>query len=412
MAFSWEPLLMVVLLADSVAMLGVGGVSGVLAPDDSKLPLVVNTWTGDFSQATARAWDALSSEEAHSPAVLDAVEHGCNTCEDIQCGGSVGYGGRPDASDEVTLDSMVMYGPSHSVGAVGYLRRIKNAATVARAVMEHTAHTMLAGEGATLFAKMMGIEEDDLSTDDSHKAYQAWKEDSCQPNYYRFAGAGDTCPPYDPPSTPSAVAADSSIAALGKHDSQQAAAYADRGTWSRFDGRARFQRSRDPARLLISEDNHDTIGIIAVDERGDLACGTTTNGAANKIPGRVGDSPIAGAGCYVDNDIGSAAATGDGDVMMRFLPSFRAVESMRAGFSPQDACADALCRIVRFYPTFGGALVCANKAGVHGAARHGLSFAYSYQSPGYDSPQVAQAVKIDDEVCARFRKTPSQGAES
>ncbi|CAN0534829.1 unnamed protein product [Ectocarpus sp. 8 AP-2014] len=203
---------------------------------------------------------------------------------------------------------------------------------------QHTAHTMLAGEGATLFAKMIGIEEEDLSTDDSHKAYLAWKENSCQPNYYRFAGAGDMCPPYDPPSTPSAVAADLSIAALGKHGSQQATEYADP---------ARIQRSRDPARLLISEDNHDTIGIIAVDERGDLACGTTTNGAANKIPGRVGDSPIAGAGCYVDNDVGSAAATGDGDVMMRFLPSFRAVESMRAGFSPQDACADALCGIVR-----------------------------------------------------------------
>lgn len=191
---------------------------------------------------------------------------------------------------------------------------------------------MLAGEGATLFAKMIGIEEDDLSTDDSHKAYQAWKENSCQPNYYRFAGAGDTCPPYDPPSTPSAVAADSSIAALGKHGSQQATAYADRNTWSRFDDRARLQRSRDPARLLISEDNHDTIGIIAVDERGDLACGTTTNGAANKIPGRVGDSPIAGAGCYVDNDVGSAAATGDGDVMMRYVCTFMKMLAKRFFF--------------------------------------------------------------------------------
>eukprot|EP00752_Nemacystus_decipiens_P003978 g3643.t1 len=395
MECSWQYL--AVLLVRVLVVLQVGAASsdesrtahpaGHTPHADGDRRLVVNTWTGDFSSATARAWDVLCSKDG---VVLDAVEQGCNVCEDIRCGGSVGYGGRPDTSDEVTLDSMIMYGPSHRVGAVGYLRRIKNAATVARAVMEHTEHTMLAGDGATAFAKMMGLHEEDLGTDDSHKDYRAWTENNCQPNYYRnFIGAGDSCPPYDRPTSP-AFAPEARAAASLPPESEEF---------------PRAGRSEDPARFLISENNHDTIGIVVVDEAGDLACGTTTNGAANKIAGRVGDSPVAGAGCYVDNDVGGAAATGDGDVMMRFLPSFRAVERMRAGASPQDACAEALCSIARFYPTFGGALVCANKTGAHGAARHGLSFAYSYQSAGHDVPQVAQAIEIDEQVCADLKKS-------
>lgn len=161
---------------------------------------------------------------------------------------------------------------------------------------------MLAGEGATAFAEMMGLQEEDLGTEDSHKDYRAWTEKSCQPNYYRnFVGAEDSCPPYDTPTSP-AFAAERRVAASLEQE---------------IEVFPRGGRSEDPARLLISENNHDTIGIIVVDQTGDLACGTTTNGAANKIAGRVGDSPVAGAGCYVDNDVGGAAATGDGDVMMR-----------------------------------------------------------------------------------------------
>ncbi|CAM9949296.1 unnamed protein product [Scytosiphon promiscuus] len=345
-------------------------------------------------------------------------------CEDIRCGGSVGYGGRPDTSDEVTLDSMVMFGPSHNVGSVGFLRRIKNAATVARAVMEHTEHTMLAGEGATAFAKMLGMREEDLGTDDSHEAYRSWTENSCQPNYYRnFEGAGDRCPPYDPPpkltsSDGRTSTGDPAGAGRSPQDREHVATsigypVARKTAVSGPDGQGAWSPvSQDPARQLISEDNHDTIGIVVVDEAGDLACGTTTNGADHKINGRVGDSPVAGAGCYVDNDVGGAAATGDGDVMMRFLPSFRAVESMRAGASPQSACAEALCRIARFYPTFGGALVCANKAGEHGAARHGLAFAYSFQSPGHSHPAKGTAVVVDQELCDSLLNSVPERVES
>lgn len=166
---------------------------------------------------------------------------------------------------------------------------------------------MLAGEGATAFAKMLGLEEESLDTDASRRVHQSWLQRSCQPNYYRkFDGAGEGCPPYPPPPT-----ADKEMRSGGP--GMQQLLYVDE---SEAAGGRREARS-DPARLEISEDNHDTIGMVVVDERGDLACGTTTNGAANKISGRVGDSPIAGAGCYVDNDVGGAAATGDGDVMMR-----------------------------------------------------------------------------------------------
>lgn len=171
---------------------------------------------------------------------------------------------------------------------------------------------MLAGEGATAFAKMLGLEEESLDTDASRRVHQSWLQLSCQPNYYRnFDGAGEECPPYPPPPT-----AEKEMRPGGPGRRQLLRVEEADAAGARWTGAWHEARS-DPARLHISEDNHDTIGMVVVDERGDLACGTTTNGAANKISGRVGDSPIAGAGCYVDNDVGGAAATGDGDVMMR-----------------------------------------------------------------------------------------------
>lgn len=169
---------------------------------------------------------------------------------------------------------------------------------------------MLIGEGATAFAKMIGMEEEDLGTDASRRAHESWSSSACQPNYYRkFDGAEDSCPPYLPPQS----AADGA-ASIDTTNTNEILVRDDLKTH-------RQQQRSDPARLQISEYNHDTIGMVVVDEGGDLSCGTTTNGAANKVAGRVGDSPVAGAGCYVDNDIGGAAATGDGDVMMRCAAS-------------------------------------------------------------------------------------------
>lgn len=117
--------------------------------------------------------------------------------------------------------------------------------------------------------------------------------------------------------------------------------------------------------------NHDTIGMVAIDARGDLCAGTSTSGLAFKIKGRVGDVPIPGSGAYVDNDVGAVAATGNGDVMMRFAPAIMAVEFMRAGASPAEACARALRRIEDKGYRVSACLVALDKKGNFGAARIG-----------------------------------------
>ncbi|KAF4526387.1 hypothetical protein B566_EDAN012677 [Ephemera danica] len=123
---------------------------------------------------------------------------------------------------------------------------------------------------------------------------------------------------------------------------------------------------------------HDTIGMIVIDFKNQIAAGTSTNGMRHKIPGRVGDSPIPGSGAYADNEVGAACATGDGDILMRFLPSFLAVEEMRRGATPTDAAKTAINRIARHYPTTMGAVVAVNKNGEYGAACTGMQkFSFS-----------------------------------
>lgn len=123
---------------------------------------------------------------------------------------------------------------------------------------------------------------------------------------------------------------------------------------------------------------HDTIGMVAIDKNGSIACGTSSNGATYKIPGRVGDSPIAGAGAYCETGVGGATATGDGDQMMRFLPSFAAVQYMKQGFNATASCQMAVEPIAKFYPSAEGALICLKANGEIGGARIGYSsFSFS-----------------------------------
>ncbi|XP_037317928.2 N(4)-(beta-N-acetylglucosaminyl)-L-asparaginase [Pungitius pungitius] len=288
------------------------------------LPLVINTWA--FKNASAAAWRALLS----GGSVLDAVEQGCARCQVEQCDGSVGYGGSPDESGETTLDAMIINGDTMEVGAVADLRRIKNAIGVARAVMEHTDHTLLVGESASVFAENMGFIAEDLTTNKSVNILSQWLKGNCQPNYRKnvFPDPSQSCGPYKP--------------------------------------RAAVRAKKRPRHGNVR--SHDTIGVVALDRNGHLAAGTSTNGLTHKVPGRVGDSPIVGAGAYADSSAGGAAATGDGDVMMRFLPSFLAVELMRAGADPSAACETALSRIKRHYSGFFGAIICANTTGHYGAA--------------------------------------------
>ncbi|XP_025788708.1 N(4)-(beta-N-acetylglucosaminyl)-L-asparaginase isoform X2 [Puma concolor] len=307
MARKWSlPLLLVPLL------LGPG-----LARSSSPLPLVLNTWP--FRNATEAAWRTLAS--GGSP--LDAVEQGCAVCEREQCDGTVGFGGSPDELGETTLDAMIMDGTTMNVGAVGGLRRIKNAIGVARKVLEHTAHTLLVGESATKFAESMGFISEDLSTNTSRALHSDWLSRNCQPNYWRnvVPDASKYCGPYKPPS-------------ILKQDGPT---YKETG----------------------DNYSHDTIGMVVVHKMGRTAAGTSTN---------VGDSPIPGAGAYADDTAGAAAATGDGDILMRFLPSYQAVEYMRGGEDPTVACRKVVSRIQKYFPNFFGAVICANVTGSYGAA--------------------------------------------
>eukprot|EP00756_Hemistasia_phaeocysticola_P011028 Hpha_TRINITY_DN15078_c1_g1::TRINITY_DN15078_c1_g1_i2::g.123622::m.123622/K01444/AGA, aspG; N4-(beta-N-acetylglucosaminyl)-L-asparaginase len=135
--------------------------------------------------------------------------------------------------------------------------------------------------------------------------------------------------------------------------------------------------------------------MVAVDKKGRVRCGTSTNGARNKIAGRVGDSALPGAGAYCDDAVGGAAATGDGDVMLRFLPTFVTVEGMRQGLSPTAAAEAALRRIVDKYPDFSGSIVAMDKYGRYGAATHGYTFPVSVASPSLGGVEVVDYPPIE-----------------
>ncbi|XP_074761884.1 N(4)-(beta-N-acetylglucosaminyl)-L-asparaginase isoform X1 [Athene noctua] len=286
------------------------------ATSAAALPLAINTWA--FRKAAETAWRVLQLGGSE----LDAVERGCGQCEIDQCDGSVGYGGSPDESGETTLDAMIMDGNTMDVGAVADLRHIKNAIGVARKVMEYTKHTLLVGESASLFAVRMGLPYEDLTTQKSLSLYSQWLNQSCQPNYWKnvVPDSSKSCGPYKRPE--------------------------------------KVTCKEEQTISQRSVHNHDTIGMVVIGESGTVASGTSTNG----------DSPIAGAGSYADSTAGGAAATGDGDVMMRFLPSYQAVEYMRMGTDPTVACQKVISRIQKYSPKFFGAVICANTTGSYGAA--------------------------------------------
>ncbi|KAI0839946.1 asparaginase-domain-containing protein [Hypoxylon sp. FL0890] len=324
------------------------------------LPMVINTWGGPFIAATDAAYLSLLKPETSA---LDAVELGCSTCEANQCDGSVGYGGSPDENCETTLDAMIMDGTTMKSGAVAALRRIREAISVARAVLEHTTHTLLAGDFATDFAVANGFTTQNLTTAASAKSCEQWRADNCQPNY-RINVSPDpaaSCGPYVP------VALNSSEA----------------GYAERLVGRGR-------------PEGHDTISMIALHASGTMAAGTSTNGASHKIPGRVGDGPITGSGSYVDGDVGGCGATGDGDVMMRFLPCYQAVENLRLGMSPKQAAEDAVRRMLRKYPDVQSGIVVVNNKGDHGGAGSGWTFTYAYRGGTMNETAVVSVPPLTD----------------
>lgn len=219
--------------------------------------------------------------------VLDAVEQGVRVPEGDPNINSVGLGGLPDRDGFVTLDASIM-GHDGNAGSVAYLQHIVHPISVARKVMEKTPHELLVGDGALQFALEQGFKKEKLLTPKSEKIWKKWLK------------------------------------------------------------KAKY----DPVINWENEPNkyHDTIGLLAVDKSGDVAGACTTSGMAFKMHGRVGDSPIIGAGLFVDNEIGAATSTGMGELVLKTLGSFLVVELMRNGMSPQQACEAAVKRIVKKLP--------------------------------------------------------------
>lgn len=239
--------------------------------------LILSTWNAGL-QANAKAWATLTA----GGSILDAVEQGVMVIEADLSNRSVGQGGLPDRDGHTTLDACIQDHEGHA-GSVAFLEGFEHPISIARAVMEHTPHVMLVGEGARQWALANGFTERKVDLPEVRAAYTEWLRTS----------------QYKP---------------------------------------------------VVNIENHDTIGMIGRDANGRMGGTCTTSGLAYKIHGRVGDSPIIGAGLFVDGEVGCACATGLGELVIRVVGSHSVVELMRQGASPQEACQDVVQRIIRQNP--------------------------------------------------------------
>jgi len=254
--------------------------------------------------------------------IVDAVEQGVWVPEADPNNRSVGLGGMPDRDGYVTLDASIM-GPDGNAGSVAFLQHIVHPVSVARKIMEDTPHELLVGEGALQFALEQGFKKENLLTPGAEKAWKEWLKKA---NY-------------------------------------------------------------NPVINWENEPNkyHDTIGLLAVDKNGEVAGACTTSGMGFKMHGRVGDSPIIGAGLFVDNEVGAATATGMGELVLKTLGSFLVVEFMRNGMSPQQACEAAVMRIVHKLPEnkkFQVGYIAVNKNGETGGYSLQPGFNYALYQGG------------------------------
>jgi len=270
--------------------------------------LIVTSKTNPIvrEEVTTTAWEAL--QKGGSP--IDAAERATNVSELDPRDATVGYGGNPNEEGFLQLDASVMSGPdNNNAGAVAALENIKTPCSVARLVMERTYHMLKVGKGALKFAKMHGLKEENLLTEEARKHWVEWKENLSERDYYH------------PPKK--------------KHKPEEGG----------------------------------TINVLVLDANGDIAGVTSTVGHHFKIVGRVGDSPIIGAGLYVDNDVGAAGATGHGAEAIKVSASFLTVEKMREGMSPQEACNYVCKRVMDRHkgkPMFNLKIVALNKGGEYG----------------------------------------------
>ncbi len=287
--------------------------------------IVVSTW--DFGVAANQAaWEVLKT----GGWALDAVEAGARVPEVDMKNHSVGRAGYPDRDGHVSLDASIM-DEAWRCGAVAALEHIAHPISVARLVREKTPHVLLVGEGALQFALSQGFKKEELLTPESKAAWQDWLKTA---NYTPVANS-------------------------------------EMKTYGKAPG------SKVPGDIH----NHDTLGMLALDGQGRLSGACTTSGMAWKLRGRVGDSPIIGAGLYVDGEVGAATSTGVGEEVIRNAGSFLVVELMRQGRSPQAACEEAVMRIVRRRPeaakTLQVGFLALNKSGEVGAFAIQKGFVYA-----------------------------------
>src|SRR5436305_1156041 len=311
-----------------------GQAPAVIAPKSAR-PVVISSANGNVFK---NGGDVTGVQKAfglitQGSDVLDAVVAGVNILELDPEEDSVGYGGLPNAEGVVQLDSSCMHGPRRQAGGVASLEGVRTPSLVAKAVLEQTDHHLLVGKGAQDFARSLGFKiEDDLNTEKSRRLWLDWKR-RIDPSHY-----------LDP-------------------QKRSAAGFA-----------AALQMAREG--LLRPEHLWGTINCDGVNAKGEVCGVTTTSGLSWKIPGRVGDSPILGAGLYVDGEVGAAGSTGRGEANLYNLSSFLIVEAMRRGAHPKDAGMEALKRVVantvekrllndRGRPNFGLNFYILNKRGEH-----------------------------------------------
>ena len=301
-------------------------------------PVVISTWAPNV-KANAAAWEILGK----GGRALDAVEKGVQVPEADPADQSVGYGGLPDRDGKVTLDACIM-DEAGNCGAVMALEHIMHPIAVARLVMEKTPHVQLAGDGALQFALANGFKKENLLTPESERVWREWLKEA-------------------------------------KYNPQQSIDVLDQQSKKAVPGQV---------------NNHDTIGMIAVDAAGNVSGACTTSGMAFKMHGRVGDSPIIGAGLFVDNEVGAATATGVGEEVVKICGSHTVVELMRQGLSPETACRKAVERMVKKHGAKARDLqvgfIAVNKKGEFGGYALQKGFNYAVHTKGgsrvYDAKSI------------------------
>jgi N4-(beta-N-acetylglucosaminyl)-L-asparaginase len=293
-----------------------------------KRPILISSANGFHFGGTKVAYEKLAAGADTLDAAIACVNMNEKNPEDM----SVGYGGLPNENGVVQLDSCVMHGPTMQCGAVGAIENVKTPSLVAKAVMDHTDEIFLVGAGATQFAKDMGFEQVDLLTDRARRVWMLWRETR---SLWDSWGAGLDSPDYE----------------KMQEEKKRGPSF-------------RYIIEKKAAELGIPEDEreaaieavlvppHGTINCQAVNAKGEISAVTTTSGLAWKIPGRVGDSPIIGAGNYVDGEVGGGGSTGRGEENIRVAGGHTVVELMRRGKTPTEACLETLRRVQHFFKAY------------------------------------------------------------